>query len=49
MTAHAFASKAVVHEPGDDSGIGPVVSEVLRTGYRWKGRVVRAAMVKVKG
>jgi molecular chaperone GrpE (heat shock protein) len=25
------------------------VVEVLRTGYRWKGRVVRAAMVKVKG
>lgn len=42
-------AEAVVHEPGDDSGTGPVVSEVLRTGYRWKGRVVRAAMVKVKG
>ena len=27
----------------------PVVSEVLRTGYRWKGRVLRPAMVKVKG
>ncbi|NBP18216.1 MAG: nucleotide exchange factor GrpE [Actinobacteria bacterium] len=26
-----------------------MVVEVLRTGYRWKGRVVRAAMVKVKG
>jgi molecular chaperone GrpE (heat shock protein) len=25
------------------------VSEVLRTGYEWKGRVLRAAMVKVKG
>jgi molecular chaperone GrpE (heat shock protein) len=26
-----------------------MVVEVLRTGYRWKGRVLRAAMVKVKG
>lgn len=37
---------AVVHEPGEG---GPVVSEVLRPGYRWKGRVVRPAMVKVRG
>ncbi|MGA1110279.1 MAG: nucleotide exchange factor GrpE [Ilumatobacteraceae bacterium] len=42
-------AEAVVHETGDDDGSGPVVVEVLRTGYRWKGRVVRAAMVKVKG
>ena len=28
---------------------GPVVVEVLRPGYRWKGRVVRPAMVKVQG
>ncbi len=40
---------AVVHDPGDEGSTGPVVVEVLRTGYRWKGRVVRAAMVKVKG
>jgi molecular chaperone GrpE len=38
---------AVMHEEGD--GLEPVVLEVLRTGYRWKGRVLRAAMVKVKG
>jgi len=25
------------------------VAEVLRTGYAWNGRVLRAAMVKVKG
>ena len=37
---------AVAHEDGDD---GPVVAEVLRPGYRWKGRVIRPAMVKVKG
>ncbi|MFM8816094.1 MAG: nucleotide exchange factor GrpE, partial [Actinomycetes bacterium] len=38
---------AVMHEEGD--GSEPIVLEVLRTGYRWKGRVLRAAMVKVKG
>lgn len=39
-------SDAVAHEDGDG---GPVVAEVLRPGYRWKGRVVRPAMVRVKG
>lgn len=38
---------AVVHE--ENNGGEPVIAEVLRTGYRWKGRVLRAAMVKVKG
>jgi len=28
---------------------GPVVSAVLRPGYRWKGRVIRPAMVRVRG
>ena len=42
--AHA---EAVVHEPGDQEH--PRVAEVLRTGYLWKGRVLRAAMVKVRG
>jgi molecular chaperone GrpE len=36
---------AVVHEPG--GGGEHVVSEVLRTGYAWQGRVIRPAMVKV--
>ncbi|NBO81772.1 MAG: nucleotide exchange factor GrpE [Betaproteobacteria bacterium] len=27
----------------------PVVIETLRIGYRWKGRVLRPAMVKVQG
>lgn len=40
--------EAVMHEAAADHG-EPVVSEVLRTGYRWKGRVLRPAMVKVKG
>lgn len=44
-------AEAVMHEEGDaaDSAAEPMVVEVLRTGYRWKGRVLRAAMVKVKG
>jgi molecular chaperone GrpE len=42
---------AVVHESADDetSASETRVVEVLRTGYLWKGRVLRAAMVKVKG
>lgn len=38
--------EAVMHEPGDGE---PEVIEVMRAGYKWKGRVLRAAMVKVKG
>jgi molecular chaperone GrpE len=41
---------AVAHEADEDGDGGPpVVSEVLRTGYRWKGKVLRPAMVKVRG
>ncbi len=40
-------AEAVLHEEGD--GGEPIVSEVLRSGYTWNGRVLRAAMVKVKG
>ncbi|HEX5366363.1 MAG TPA: nucleotide exchange factor GrpE [Acidimicrobiales bacterium] len=40
-------AEAVVHEPGD--GGEQVVSEVLRTGYRWRGQVLRPALVKVTG
>jgi molecular chaperone GrpE len=39
---------AVAHEPGDGTG-EPEVVEVMRAGYRWKGRVLRPAMVKVRG
>ena len=42
-------AEAVVHEPSDTQNSETIVTEVLRTGYRWKGRVLRAAMVKVKG
>jgi len=41
-------AEAVMHEAGDTDG-GTVVVDVLRTGYLWKGRVLRAAMVKVRG
>ena len=37
-------AEAVAHEPA--GGGDPVVAEVLRSGYRWKGRTLRAAMVK---
>jgi molecular chaperone GrpE len=39
-------AEAVAHEPGE--GGMPVVAEVLRSGYTWKGKVLRAAMVKTK-
>lgn len=45
-------AEAVVHEAAVDGtveGGEPIVSEVLRSGYTWNGRVLRPAMVKVKG
>jgi molecular chaperone GrpE len=48
--------EAVEHQPADSGGDdvddadrGPVVSEVLRPGYRYKGKVIRPAMVRVRG
>lgn len=43
LTVH----EAVLSEAGDEPG--PVVAEVMRSGYLWNGRVVRPAMVKVRG
>lgn len=46
------AHEAVIHEPSSDDDTpdgGPVVVEVMRPGYRWKERTLRAAMVKVRG
>lgn len=40
--------EAVMHEDGE-SDDGPVVAEVLRVGYAWKGNVVRPAMVRTRG
>ena len=45
QTFDPAVAEAVVHEPGD--GGDHVVSEVLRAGYAWQGRVLRPAMVKV--
>ena len=42
-------AEAVMHEPAEDGGPEHEVVEVLRPGYRWRGRVLRPAMVKVKG
>ncbi len=42
-------AEAVLHEEGAGAAGGPIVSEVLRSGYTWNGRVLRAAMVKVRG
>lgn len=41
--------EAAMTEPGDEGQDVAVVAQVLRTGYAWNGRVLRAAMVKVKG
>jgi molecular chaperone GrpE len=41
--------EAVMHEAADENDAEPIVSETLRTGYLWKGRVLRPAMVKVRG
>ncbi len=51
-TGEAFdpaVAEAVMHEEDDGSGSGPVVVDVMRAGYLWKGRVIRPAMVKVRG
>jgi molecular chaperone GrpE len=43
---------AVAHTdraPGEGEAGEPVVEEVLRAGYRWKGQVLRPAMVRVRG
>lgn len=40
--------EAVMHDEGEAAD-GPVVVEVLRTGYLWHQRTLRAAMVRVRG
>ena len=40
--------EAVLHDEGEGDD-GPVVVEVLRTGYLWHQRTLRAAMVRVRG
>ena len=41
--------EAVMHEPADEGQEATLVSDVMRAGYAWQGRVIRPAMVKVKG
>lgn len=41
--------EAVLHEPAEDGDDGQVVAGVLRRGYAWEGRVLRPAMVRVRG
>lgn len=41
--------EAVMHEDGEGEQSGPVVAEVMRAGYSWRGRVIRPAMVRVRG
>jgi len=37
-------AEAVAHQPGEGGDV--VVAEVLRSGYRWKGKTLRPAMVR---
>lgn len=40
--------EAALHTTADSPG-APIVTEVLRTGYTWNGRVLRPAVVGVRG
>jgi molecular chaperone GrpE len=40
---------AVAHTEGLADDPETMVDEVLRSGYRWKGQVLRPAMVRVRG
>ena len=43
-------AEAVTHDPGEDETFeGPVVTDTLRTGYRWNGKILRPAMVRTRG
>ena len=44
-----FHEAVMSEDASDDGEAAPVVAEVLRTGYAWNGRVLRPAMVKVRG
>ncbi len=49
LDGHPFdpeVAEAVAHEPGDGGEV--VVAEVLRSGYRWRDRTLRAAMVRTR-
>jgi len=40
---------AVAHTEADEGQESAVVEDVMRAGYRWKGQVLRPAMVRVRG
>ena len=44
-----FHEAVMSEDASDDGEAAPVVAEVLRTGYAWNGRVLRPALVKVRG
>ena len=44
-----FHEAVMSEDASNDGEAAPVVAEVLRTGYAWNGRVLRPAMVKVRG
>ena len=44
-----FHEAVMSEESAGDGHDAPMVAEVLRTGYAWNGRVLRPAMVKVRG
>ncbi len=53
-TVHEAVEHVSTETPGEPTAEephseGPVVVSVLRPGYRWKGRVIRPAMVRVRG
>ncbi|HXW35777.1 MAG TPA: nucleotide exchange factor GrpE [Acidimicrobiales bacterium] len=48
-TAHEAVEHVEAGPAPDPERSGPTVDEVFRTGFRWKGRVVRPAMVRVRG
>jgi molecular chaperone GrpE len=50
VTFDPTVHEAVLHEPAAEGEEGgePRIVEVLRTGYLWQGRTLRAAMVKVR-
>jgi len=41
--------EAVAHQPAEDGDDGQVVAALMRAGYRWKGKLLRPAMVAVRG